>query len=101
MGRRAYDDNTNSPGTYTFGPTLASDGSVLHSALDNYSNHLPSGFSQNTGDVPKVGFSAGAYNLLDHQNPSSIDLVVTSSTFGHVTSVGPPRRIQLGMRLEF
>ena len=51
MGRRAYDDNTNSLGTYTFGPTLASDGSVLHSALDNYSNNLPSGFSQNTGDV--------------------------------------------------
>jgi hypothetical protein len=99
MNRRAYDDNTNS--LSTFGPRLASDGSVLHSALDNYPNHLPSGFSQNTEYAPKVGFSAGAYNLVNHQNPSSIDPVVTSSTFGHVTSVGPPRRIQLGMRLEF
>jgi hypothetical protein len=52
-------------------------------------------------DAPRVGFSAGAFNLLNHQNPSSIDTVETSSTFGEVTAVGPPRRIQLGMRLEF
>ena len=52
MSRRAYDDNTNSLGTYTFGPTLASDGvTVVQTALQNYSNNLPSGFSQNTGDV--------------------------------------------------
>lgn len=52
MSRRAYDDNTNSLGTYTFGPTLASDGvTVLQTALQNYTNNLPSGFSQNTGDV--------------------------------------------------
>ncbi len=33
IDRRAYDDNTNALGTYTFGPTLASDGTVLQSAL--------------------------------------------------------------------
>ena len=52
-------------------------------------------------DSPRVGFSAGAFNLLNHQNPSSIDTVETSPTFGEVTSDNPPRRIQLGMRLEF
>jgi hypothetical protein len=52
-------------------------------------------------DAPRVGLSAGAFNLLNHQNPSSIDTVETSPTFGDVTSDGPPRRIQLGMRLEF
>lgn len=52
IDRRAYDDNTNALGSYTFGPTLASDGvTVLQSALQNYSANLPSGFSQNTGDV--------------------------------------------------
>ncbi|HEY1903348.1 MAG TPA: carboxypeptidase regulatory-like domain-containing protein [Terracidiphilus sp.] len=52
IDRRAYDDNTNSLGTYTFGPTLASDGvTVLQSALQNYAANLPSGFEQNTGDV--------------------------------------------------
>jgi hypothetical protein len=51
MSRRAYDDNTNELGSYTFGPTLAADGSVEQSALDNYTNNLPSAFSQNTGDV--------------------------------------------------
>jgi hypothetical protein len=52
IGRRAYDDNTNELGTYTFGPTLASDGiTVLQTALQNYTANLPSAFSQNTGDV--------------------------------------------------
>ena len=52
-------------------------------------------------DAPRLGFSAGAFNLLNHQNPSSIDTVETSPTFGDVTAVGPPRRIQVGMRVEF
>jgi len=52
LSRRAYNDNANSLGTYTFGPTLASDGvTLLASALDNYAANRPSGFSQNTGDV--------------------------------------------------
>jgi hypothetical protein len=52
LDRRAYDDNTNALGTYTFGPTLAADGvTVLQTALQNSSNWLPSGYSQNTGDV--------------------------------------------------
>src|SRR5579863_2746910 len=52
-------------------------------------------------DAPRVGFSAGAFNLLNHQNPSSIDTVDSSPTFGDVTADGPPRRVQLGMRVEF
>jgi hypothetical protein len=49
MSRRAFDDNTNALGTYTFAPTLAADGTVLTSALDNYTANRPSGFTQNTG----------------------------------------------------
>ncbi len=52
-------------------------------------------------DAPRLGFSAGAFNVLNHENAASIDQVVTSSGFGEVTSVNPPRRIQLGMRFEF
>jgi len=52
-------------------------------------------------DAPRLGLSAGAFNVLNHENPSSIDTVETSSDFGDVTAVGPPRRIQLGMRFEF
>ena len=51
LSRRVFDDNTNALGSYTFGPTLAADGSVLHTAIDNYTNNLPSGFTHNTGDV--------------------------------------------------
>jgi hypothetical protein len=52
-------------------------------------------------EAPRLGFSAGAFNLLNHENPYSVDTVETSPTFRDITSVGPPRRIQLGMRLEF
>src|SRR5215831_10816143 len=38
MSRRAYDDNTNELGTYTFGPTVAADGTVEQSALENYTD---------------------------------------------------------------
>jgi hypothetical protein len=52
IDRRAYDDNTNALGTYTFGPTLAPDGvTALETALENYTANLPSGFSENTGDT--------------------------------------------------
>jgi hypothetical protein len=52
-------------------------------------------------EAPRVGFSAGAFNLLNHPNASGIDTVETSSDFGQVTSVAAPRRIQLGMRFQF
>ena len=52
-------------------------------------------------EAPRVGFSAGAFNLLNHPNVTGIDTVETSSEFGEVTSVAPPRRIQLGMRFQF
>jgi hypothetical protein len=52
-------------------------------------------------EAPRVGFSAGAFNVLNHPNANWVDTVETSPEFGQVTSVGPPRRIQLGMRLQF
>jgi hypothetical protein len=52
-------------------------------------------------EAPRLGFSAGAFDVLNHPNPTGIDPVETSSSFGQVTSVAPPRRIQLGMRFEF
>jgi hypothetical protein len=52
-------------------------------------------------EAPHVGLSAGAFNLLNHVNETGIDPIETSSQFGQVTSVAPPRRIQVGMRFEF
>ncbi len=58
--------------------------------------------TQNKGDdAPRLGFSASAFNVLNHENPSSIDSVETSAGFGEITSVNAPRRVQLGMRFEF
>lgn len=52
-------------------------------------------------EAPHLGFSAAAFNILNHQNPGSVNTVVTSPGFGEVTSVGAPRRLQMGMRVEF
>jgi hypothetical protein len=52
-------------------------------------------------EAPRLGFSAAAFDVLNHPNPTGIDPVETSTSFGQVTSVAPPRRIQLGMRFEF
>ena len=52
-------------------------------------------------ESPKLGVSAGAFNVLNHENGTGVDSVETSSAFGQVTSVAPPRRIQLAMRFEF
>jgi hypothetical protein len=52
-------------------------------------------------ESPKLGFSAGAFNVLNHLNGGGVDPVETSSSFGQITSAAPPRRIQLGMRVEF
>jgi hypothetical protein len=51
--------------------------------------------------VPKLGFSAGAYNVLNHENPTGVDQVETSSTFGQPTVASPARRVQIAMRFEF
>jgi hypothetical protein len=52
-------------------------------------------------DAPKLGVSAGAFNVLNHVDDTGINPVVNSSTYDQVTAVGPPRRIQLAMRFEF
>ena len=57
--------------------------------------------ANNDDESPHIGLSAGAFNVLNHVNGSGIDTVQSSSSFGQITSVSPPRRIQLGMRLEF
>jgi hypothetical protein len=52
-------------------------------------------------EAPHLGFNAAAFNVLNHENPGWVDTVATSPGFGEVTSVGAPRRLQMGMRVEF
>ncbi len=51
LGRRAYDDHTNELGSYTFAPTVASNGTVEQTTFQNYASNKPSSFTQNTGDT--------------------------------------------------
>ena len=52
-------------------------------------------------DSPTIGLSASAFDLLNHPNGSSVDNIEGSPDFEEVTSAYPPRRLQLGMRLNF
>jgi hypothetical protein len=52
-------------------------------------------------EAPHVGFSASAFNILNHENAAGIDTVTTSPGYGEVTGVGAPRRLQIGMRFQF
>ncbi|HZQ44011.1 MAG TPA: TonB-dependent receptor [Acidobacteriaceae bacterium] len=49
FNRRVLEDDTNSGGTYTFGPTVDAKSNVVATALSNYDNNRPSTFTQNTG----------------------------------------------------
>jgi hypothetical protein len=57
--------------------------------------------SNKADEAPHLGFSAGAFNVMNHVNPSAVDTVVTSSTYGDVIAVNSPRRVQLSMRFQF
>lgn len=52
-------------------------------------------------DSPTIGLSASAFDLLNHPNGSSVDNIEGSPDFQEVTASYPPRRLQLGMRLNF
>jgi hypothetical protein len=48
-----------------------------------------------------ITIQADLFNALNHTNYGNPALTVTSSNFGQITSVGPPRNVQLGMRIDF
>jgi hypothetical protein len=52
-------------------------------------------------EAPHLGFSASAFNVVNHVNGQGINTVETSPSYGQITSAAPPRRIQLAMRFEF
>jgi hypothetical protein len=49
----------------------------------------------------RLEFYAQAFNLLNHANPGSFSGVQTSPFFGQATSAQAPRRLELGMRMNF
>lgn len=51
LSRRVLEDNTNNAGTYTYGPTLAADGTQIATSIQNYQAGIPSGFSIQQGQT--------------------------------------------------
>ena len=52
----------------------------------------------------RVTLQADLFNALNHTNlgtPSGSQLTVGNSNFGQINTVGPPRNIQLGLRIDF
>jgi len=49
----------------------------------------------------RLEFYAQAFNLLNHANLGAFSGVMTSPFFGHATSAQSPRRMELGLRLNF
>jgi hypothetical protein len=49
----------------------------------------------------RLEFYAQAFNLLNHTNLGTFNGVQTSPYFGQATSAQGPRRMELGMRLNF
>jgi hypothetical protein len=52
-------------------------------------------------EAPHLGFSVSSVNVINHPNGQGIDTVASSTSFGQITSVAPPRRMQLAMRFSF
>jgi len=108
--------NTGSPWTITSGSDPYGDGlfNARPTGVHRNSERMPSYTdvdlrwghdfaltSNHADEAPRLGFSASAFNLLNHFNTSGIDTVASSSSYRQATSANPPRRIQLGMRLQF
>ena len=49
----------------------------------------------------KVTFSSEFYNFLNHANWSGVSTAFGGGTFGRITSARDPRKVQLGLRLDF
>ena len=52
-------------------------------------------------EAPRLGFSAGAFNVLNHVNGRALTRWRRRASSGRLPRSRPPRRIQLGMRFEF
>lgn len=50
---------------------------------------------------PTVGFTVASFDVLNHPNGSYVDNTEGSPEFEEVTNADPPRRMQLGMRMNF
>jgi hypothetical protein len=49
----------------------------------------------------KLRFQGDLFNLLNHANFRTLDTVTTDKAFGTISSAGPSRNIQIGLKLQF
>jgi len=102
IDRRAYDDQTNENGTYTFGPTLAADGvTVLQTAFQNQSNGLPSAFSQNSGDTHFIYHQQELGAFIQDQWKVNARFAITPGLRYDWQNFLPQRRLGFSPRMSF
>jgi hypothetical protein len=49
----------------------------------------------------KIRFQADMFNLLNRANFRGLDTNVSDRAFGSISAAGPPRNVQLGIKLQF
>jgi len=102
IDRRAYDDQTNELGTYTFGPTLAADGvTVLQTAFQNQGNGLPSAFSQNSGDTHFIYHQQEMGAFVQDQFKVNARFAITPGLRYDWQNFLPQRRLGFSPRVSF
>jgi len=101
ISRRAFDDETNALGSYTFGPTLDANGNTLQTALQNYAANLPSGYSINMGDTHFIYHQQemGAF-IQDQWKPNSRFAITTGIRYDWQNFLAT-RRLGFSPRVSF
>jgi hypothetical protein len=49
----------------------------------------------------KLGFQAESFNLMNHLNPTGLNVTTSSTAIGSLSGSTPARNVQFGMRLTF
>jgi hypothetical protein len=101
FNRRVLEDNTNSLGTYTFGPTTDANGNVLVTALENYEDNRPSTFTQNTGISRFVYHQQEAGGFVQDQVKLNARLSVTPGLRYDWQNFLPNNRTAFSPRVSF
>src|SRR6202034_244555 len=102
FARLAADDNTNALSSYGFGPTLAADGvTVLQTALQNYENNLPSGFSQGYGETHFIYHQQEAGVFIQDQIKVSTRFAITPGLRYDWLNFLAQKRLGFSPRLSF
>lgn len=87
------------PPQYTYGDAPTTLPNVRSPAMTDFDLSLFRNFS--FLERFRLQYRVEAFNLLNHVNYSAPNTTFTSGSFGIITAAGDPRKIQMGLKLNF